>query len=156
MNTLPLIVNHKTDPKKVNGLLVSTYSYLGQYQDEKGETQMTLVNINNVIWPELPTPLHHKETDEDLEFVSVYDPNTDEEERSEEEEANEAIVSKLADMHPEIYESIIDEINNEVDDEMEMDSEEETEETEEAEEAHAEVMTTTTGYEGDDAHAPNN
>jgi len=88
MLTVPLIVNHKTDPDKVSGLVTSTFAYLGQTED--GHVQ--LMHINLVVWPNIPSPLHHQEADSDLEFVSVYDlgaDNEDEDEEDDEEEEEE-------------------------------------------------------------------
>ena len=145
MNTLPVIVNHKSDPKKQNGLLLSTFTYLGQYVDEKEQPQMALQVIHQVVWPELPVPLSHQEANDDLEFVSVYDANSDDAGRSEEDEANEALVNLLIERNPDLHDELVDILNAQSD-------EDEVEETEEDDAPQVSMTTEVV----DDAHAPNN
>lgn len=151
---LPIIVNHVTDERKKNGVVVSTFSYLGTYNDDNGQPQVTLINVNNVIWPDLPTPLHHKEDDDSLEFVSVYDPTSDDT-INDDDDINQRIVNFLENDHPQIYENLLKEIEAEDDYNAQFDGESD-DSTEDEEEDQQEAFSLSSETTTDDATAPNN
>ena len=109
MTTAYFVVDHATDPDKVDGLVESYQMVPVQYEQEDGSVVSGVRRVNFVHWPSAPQPFVHEEWSEDLIFSNIYTPADDLGDDDEDEE----------DLDEEDYEDEDDEASFSEEDEVE-------------------------------------
>lgn len=95
------VVNHVSDPNKIDGLVESYQMIPVQYDDGNGGIVNGFKRLNFVHWPSVPTPFVHEEWSEELTFTNIYTPIIDDQDDEDDEEEEDYSDDEEADFEAE-------------------------------------------------------